>query len=207
MASADLISGGSAEGLLAFCDYLIEKGLATAGAINPWKSAVRGVCGSVEGSDDLTAVDVRQMDVEEYLGRFANRSRGKYKPESLEAYKGRFRKATEAYLGFLDDPAWRYQGASRATRKPSGERRGSDPGPSPDGRTRQSSEAVQAPDEASRQEGLIRYPFPVRDGQVAFLELPKALRADDAKRLARFIEALVVQHEDAPEAAPPAQVA
>lgn len=35
--------------------------------------------------------------------------------------------------------------------------------------------------------GLLHYPFPLSTGQVATLDIPKKLEAEDAERLAEFI--------------------
>jgi hypothetical protein len=40
--------------------------------------------------------------------------------------------------------------------------------------------------------GLIEYPFPLREGQTAWLFLPRDLTASEGKRLAEFIATLSV---------------
>src|SRR5687768_12946141 len=118
MADPEVISAGTAEGLLAFCDYLVQRGIAPASAVNPWKSAAKNVFAKVEGTEDFGALDVRALDVDDYMMRYAHKSRGSVKPETVAAYDNRFRKAVFAYIGYLADPmGWRPNIRS-VTRKP-----------------------------------------------------------------------------------------
>ena len=177
MAASDLIGSGTAAGLLAFCDYLTDCGMAPCSAVNPWKSAARQVFTRVEGTEDLDGVDVQALDVHEYLERFVSASRGEYKPDSLAAYKNRFGKAVEAYRGYLADPVtWR-------PRLRASSRRAADT--NANGRT----------PAAPTTPGLTDYPFPLRSGQMAHLHLPSPLDPDDADRLTQFLRALVFERQ------------
>jgi hypothetical protein len=184
MATPD-IATGTASGLAAFLDFMIAKGYGTAGSINPWKSATKNVFSVVEG-ENYAEFDVRTFDVDEYLGRFENRSMGKYTADSLAAYRSRFRKAIEAYRSYLADPNWK-PAVKASSRRPATENskpkpaRGSEPSPSPP------SSAPSVPASPA----LIAYPFPLKSGQLAQLHLPTQLDREDAERLTHFIRALV----------------
>lgn len=199
MAASDLIGSGTAGGLMAFCDYLVDRHLAPGSAVNPWKSAAKQVFTRLEG-DNFENVDVQSLDVDEYMNRFMIASRGSYKPESVAAYDSRFRKAVEAYRGYLADPmGWRPK--LRAS-----SRRSSDSGTN--GRTGADS-SVSAPAEPSSalapsaavstaaplMPGLTDYPFPLRSGQMAHLHLPSPLDKEDAERLTQFLRALVFERQ------------
>lgn len=194
MAAADVIGSGSAGGLLAFCDYLVNRNLAPASAINPWKSAAKNVFSRVEKTDDFAALDVQDLDVEEYLQRFFIAGRGEYKPDSLNAYANRFTKAVAAYRGYLKDPAgWRpllRSSPRRAADSPNSRRV---PESAPAGPAVPDAAAGPVAPVAPPAEGLIDYPFPLRSGQLAHLHLPSPLDKDDADRLTQFLRSLVFE--------------
>jgi hypothetical protein len=167
-------------------DFMIEKGYGSAAAIDPWKSAAKQVFERVEG-EGFENADVRSVDIDEYIGRFENRSHGKYSANSLRAYRGRFRRAVESYRSYLADPNWRpsFQASSRAAQvngaadKPMRTRpRATKPQP----------DQTQVSGAAS---SLIAYPFPLQSGQIAQLHLPTQLGHGDAERLIQFVRALV----------------
>lgn len=104
MAASDVIGTGTAGGLLAFCDDLLERDHALCGVVHPWKYAVRQVLTHLEG-EDFQAIDVRSLDVDEAMRRFASAPRDPHEPDRLYAYHERFPKAVEAYRRYLADPA------------------------------------------------------------------------------------------------------
>jgi hypothetical protein len=206
MAASDVIGSGTATGLLAFCDYLMERGIAPASAVNPWKSAAKNVFTRVEGTDDFGGVDVGALDVDEYMTRFVNKSRGEYKPDSLNAYSNRFRKAVEAYRGYLADPmGWRPKLRASSSRRSSesaasGRTTANNDGGGATNAMVRSAPAA-PPDPAAPttpvtpMPGLIDYPFPTRSGEIAHLHLPSPLDKDDADRLTQFVRALVFERQ------------
>lgn len=99
------ISSGSAAGLMSFLDFMSRKGYATPRSMGVLKSAARQVFGVVEG-DDYGQLNVADLDLDEYLSRFENRSMGRYSAKSLAAYRSRFRRAIESYRKYLGDPNW-----------------------------------------------------------------------------------------------------
>lgn len=182
------INTGTGQGLVDFLRYVTEKGLLNKNTAGALRAAARELL-SVE-DDDLTSIDVRQLDVDQLAQRFANLRAQKFTPQSLETYQSRFRKAVEMYLRFLDNPAgWRPDLRTRAT--PSGDR--SNRGRSTTG----AAPAATLPPPASS--GMIQYPFPIREGVLASLTLPTNLRKAEAKRLASFLESIAV---DEPRALP-----
>lgn len=198
MAASDVIGSGTANGLLAFCDYLKDRGIAPASAVNPWKSAAKNVFSRVEGTDDFGSVDIQAIDVDEYMTRFANKSRGEYKPDSLNAYSSRFRKAVEAYRGYLADPmGWRPKLRASSRRSPeagsNGRTSASDGGVL--AQTAGTLNPVAPASPAAPQPGLIDYPFPMRNGEMAHLHLPSPLDKEDADRLTQFVRALVFERQ------------
>jgi hypothetical protein len=169
----------------------MERGIAPSSAVNPWKSAAKQVFARVEDTDDFGSVDVQALDVDEYMTRFVNKSRGEYKPDSLTAYGNRFRKGVEAYRGYLADPmGWRPKLRSSSARHSSEG--------AANGRRAGSGTAAPAPPIPATIPGtpppnLINYPFPLRSGQMAHLHLPSPLEKEDAERLTQFLRALVFE--------------
>jgi hypothetical protein len=172
----------------------MNRGLASTSAIQPWKSAAKQVFTRVEGTESFGNVDVQALDVDEYLERFVTKSRGEYKPDSLNAYANRFRKAVEAYRGYLADPmGWRPK--LRASPRRAGETgtngRTRSEAPAPASPTSMAAPASGSPPPAAP--SLTDYPFPLRSGQMAHLYLPSPLDKDDADRLTQFLRALVFE--------------
>ncbi len=182
---AQTISSGTVDGLVAFCDYLIEKGYAASGAVTPWKSAAKQVFEAVEGPT-YGEFDVRGLNLDDYLMRWETMQRGKYKAESIQSYASRLRRAHEAYLAYLESGTTPQLG--RRT-------------------TRRREAAAQAPATAEmRANGyggggnapatvadLVDYPFPLQSGQLAYVRLPRQLYRGDAERLAAFVRTLVFE--------------
>ena len=160
--------------------------------ISPWKSAAKQVFSTMEG-DDFEAVDVRTFDVDEYMGRFENRSIGKYSSDSLRAYRQRFKKAVEAYRAYLADPNWRPPAPRRSQRS---QKANGDSAKRPKPGARTTPDVPMDIPSASPSTALIAYPFPLKNGQMAQLHLPaQGLDKEDADRLTHFIRALVFDQQ------------
>lgn len=114
---------GTAASAIKYLDYLIEKGRATNGAINPLKIAFTKVMETIDGKGDWQAVQVRNVDVDDYMNRFGNLTLGKYSSDSLTVYKSRVKKVVEWYIRFLDNPGWTPE-IQRRNRSGSGSRQG-----------------------------------------------------------------------------------
>jgi hypothetical protein len=175
-----VIGSGTVDGLLAFCDYLIDKGYASSGAAGPWKSAAKQVFEAVEG-ENYGAADVRAIDLDDYLDRFETMERGNYKAESLASYGSRVRRAHEAYLAFLTDG--RTPQLRRGPQRQDGDRP----------RPRVKPQTTPPGPTGSAVADLVEYPFPLRSGQLAYVRLPKKLEKADAERIAAFVRTLVFE--------------
>lgn len=180
---AQVINSGTVDGLTAFCDYLIDKGYATRGAVTSWKSAAKQVFEAVEGAE-YGALDVRALDLDDYLGRWENMERGNYKAESLQSYGSRIRRAHEAYLAYLADGTTPQLGR-RASRRREAEERSST-----ERRPQRNDGGVGGTATAA---DLVDYPFPLQSGQLAYVRLPRNLQRTDAERLAAFVRTLVFE--------------
>ena len=180
------IPTGTVEGLMEFLDFLIEKGYGTSSAITPWKSAANRVFEVVEQGKVFDSVDVRSLDMADYVSRFRTLALGtKLKQESAVAYVNRFEKAITAYRDYLDNqrlPSMRRVGtrsrSQAAASEPASPTNGNGNG------NGVSAETVPS---------LVDYPFPLRSGQMTLLRLPVKLEKADAERLATFIRTLAFE--------------
>lgn len=175
------ISERTTKGLFEFCDFVVNKGYATAGAIDPWRTAVRKILATVYGEEEFEAVDLASLDFDDVVARFETKTRGQYKHESVVAYGRRFRNAVDAYLEFVE------------TGKPPQIGRPKTAAPKRDERPTAAKVAKKkAPAEQPMGE-LIKFPFPLQSGEMAQLHLPRRLQQDDSERLQALIRTLQVE--------------
>jgi hypothetical protein len=88
-------------GALVYCDYLLDKGYATASQVNPWKTAIQKVFETVEGQDWIS-VDLTAVDLDEYIARFRTLAGAQYKAESITAYARRIHNALDAHEHYVE---------------------------------------------------------------------------------------------------------
>ncbi len=194
---ATTIASGTVGGLLAFFDYLIERGIASVGTVGPLKSAARQVFETVEGTEDIDEFDVRSLDVNEYLDRFEVKTRGtgRYQSDSLRAYRQRFTRGVEQYITYittnqLPKPKLGPNGGARRSSADTVKAKvKAKSTPSPVQTPAASTEVADGQAGA----GMISYPFPLAAGGIASLRLPVRLERADAERIAAFIRTLVFE--------------
>jgi hypothetical protein len=177
------------EGLLAYCDWLIDKGYATMAQVDPWRTAIRKVFEAVEG-EGYTSLDLSSIDLAEYLSRFQTLAGAQYKSESIVSYGRRVRSAMDAHGHYLE-----------TGKPPTFRRRGSSAKTDGDAKPKAANAALAAP--APAQTGnasgasAVDFPFPLRGGQMAQLRLPPRLDKSDVDRLSAFLRSL--QAEEQPQ--------
>jgi hypothetical protein len=191
-----VMGSGTVGGLMAFFDYLVQKGIATPSAVTPLKSAAKQVFETVEGTDEIDEMDVRSLDVEEYLDRFQVKAigTGRYKPESITAYRKRFARGLEYYSTYLTSgavPKLRLRATAGGATTPRKRHATDHPEPGTAGAPL----PLVGDTELSHSSGdaLISYPFPLQSGGIATLRLPVRLDRADAERLATFVRTLVFE--------------
>jgi GH24 family phage-related lysozyme (muramidase) len=168
-------------GLLAYCDYLMSKGYATAAQVNPWKTAIQKVFETVEG-EGWHDLDLSTIDIDEYGARFQTLAGAQYKAESITAYKRRVSNAIEAqehYLTTGRPPTFR-QGAKKADRKEA-----TNVVPMDAAKARPSATAEPTP-----AAGMHEFEYPLGDGRFVKLTMPPRMKADDINRICAFIRTL-----------------
>jgi hypothetical protein len=169
-------------GLTEHWEWAARKGLVNAHTARSLKAASKQVLSVL---DDWESVSVESLDVDDVFRRFVNLRGRDFKPESLESYKSRFKQAISLYLSYIKNPAgWKPKTRNRTTTP---ERR--KPAPRIEMERHQDAGA-----EVSLQ-GLISYPFPLRQGTVARLTLPADLTTAEVKRLTAYMTFLAIDSD------------
>lgn len=185
---------GKAINVIEYLDNLIDKGKASKGAIDPLKVAFAKVVQTIDG-DQWVNTEVRTINVEDYMGRFANLTMGKYTSDSLTVYKSRVNKVVNWYIQFLDKPGWTPD-VQKRNRVPKviintskrSESKTIDVASSTD----LSSVAPLSMPSVANAPNRILYPYPLSDGQLIHISLPIKLSKIDAKRIGCFVESIAV---------------
>lgn len=190
---------GKAKNVIEYLDYLMEKGKASNGAIRPLKVAFSRVMQVIEG-DDWMQTDVRSIDIDDYMARFANLTMGKYTSESLTSYKSRANRAITWYIQFLDKPGWApdVQARNRSVKTEIKKSAQTDlitggahiNNPSTSKAAPQSHLNLQV-----SPTDQVSYPFPLSDGQLITISLPIKLSKKDAQRIGTFIESIAFEEQ------------
>lgn len=192
---------GKAGNVIEYLDNLIAKGKATNAAIAPLKIAFGKVMQVIDG-DDWREVDVKKIDVEDYMSRFANLTIGTYSPQSLTSYKSRVTRALNWYNQFLEKPGWTPEVARRGSPNQGKVKKTNNADvkrktvPTPPNQGMQSDADQNLGTGFAKVAGRVIYPYPLLDGQLVHVSLPVKLSKRDAKRLSAFIESIAVDDED-----------
>lgn len=191
--ATDQISNGTVAGLFQFLDYLVDKGYAPPTAVRPWRIASQKVFEEMEGEQFLNA-SILEIDVEDYMDRFATKRRHDYKAESLKAYRTRFKRAVEAYRDYLTEGnEWKpptLRGPRH--RSTSTKAEAANATTVEIGRVTETNTALPI---ASTPSTLLDYPFPLSTGDLAHLRLPRGLSPRDAERIGAFVKTLAFEPE------------
>jgi len=175
----------SGKSLVEHWKWAADKGLMNSNTANALRAACAQVLSVVEGWQTL---DVRTVDVEDICRRFQNKRSKEFKPESLDAYKRRFGQAVKMFLDYASDPSsWKAPSQERTSRK---EKKNSTPS---------NGDVASTPIErgtlSTIASGLVEYPFPLREGRLAYLKLPVDLKVAEVKRLTAYLNTLAVDTE------------
>jgi hypothetical protein len=179
---ASNISSKTPAGLFEFCDYMVDKGYATAGAMEPWKTAAKKILSAVD-PEGYEQMDLSTADLDDIQSRFETLTLSDYKHESQITYGKRLRNAVTAYLSFVET------GRPPQLRKP---RQASSPKAEKKNNVRSIGTPKAAPGTPT-DPALVKFPFPMTDGTLAELNLPTRISKQDAERLATFVRTLAIE--------------
>ncbi|HEX4081635.1 MAG TPA: hypothetical protein VHX40_01635 [Acidimicrobiales bacterium] len=192
MSDAPQAKEGTAGGLVQFLTFAGKKGLMAVRTAEAYKSAATRIL-EIDGEDWLNT-DLRSIDVDMQVERFVRLHGTNVKLDTLHTYKSRFKSAVTEYLRYVNDPMSYREPTSQRSEKvrkaPRAEpkRQGTESSVSVSPRGADGSSAAQFEDRPN----LVKYPFPLRSGQMAYFELPRDLSRAEAQRMAAFVASLAI---------------
>lgn len=181
-------------GAMEFLDWAIEKGRLKKSTGQSMKTAVKEVLSSTEGEESWEGVDLDSLDVEDAVERFETLRAMKFSPGSLNTYKARFKKSLAMFEDFRADPgSWKPTVKPRAQSSKGSASQATRSGSAGSGQAATPPAAPTRP--AAHRPTTITYPFPIRDGMLAAIEIPADLTRREAARLTAFIQSLAIDEE------------
>jgi hypothetical protein len=176
------ITHNTIDGLLAYCDWLVEKGYAPASQIEPWKTAVKKVFHTVDG-EDYGSLSLDNLDLDNRISRFRVLAASQYKHESITAYESRLRRAIEAHAYFLEHgrpPTFR-----QVTKRSSGDESAQKPV-----KPKASAAPKATADVTTVGPEFFDLDYPLDGGGMALLRLPRRMSKADVDRLSTVLRTL-----------------
>ena len=180
---------GTAGGLVEFLDWTARTGLFASNTAASYRTAVTKVL-EIDG-ETWPSIVVLELDVEKQIERFTRLRASRYNPQSIGTYGNRFRAAIEHYRRYLDDPKSFRGGQVKLVPGKAREVGGEEKGKA-SGKASARNKGKSQGDKKVDQKELIEYPFPLSDGTLAKVWLPRVFRRDDATRFAQFVSSLAV---------------
>ncbi len=210
----DTVGAATGEGLIRFLDYVGEKGLVNQGTAKAYRITSREILSTVEGEETWESVDLRGLDVDDLLARFATKAGMRYTPKSLQTYRSRFRKALGLYIEYLQDPGgWR---PAKPQPRPGASGRGRRATVAAATEPVRAGNAIWAPSTSADLEAgahsyaqrldMHNYTYPIRrEGRTVFatLQLPVDLSMKEAERIGAYLRTLAVEEQPAISPRPP----
>lgn len=190
---SDQIGSGTAQGVVDYLDSLVNKGRSRPGVVNPLKTALSKVLEATEGEDAWGTTDVANLDIEDVMLRFKNKTLSKYTTASYGAYQSRITRAIGWYKNFLAIPGWV---PKENVRMPKTESSGKQTGAGAIKKDKTIARTYDKPQSIAQESpklDAVAYPFPLANGETARVYMPKGVTKADVHRLAAFLEALVIE--------------
>jgi hypothetical protein len=178
------ITENTIDGLLAFCDWLADKGYAPTSQIEPWKTAAKKVFQTVEG-EDYGSLSLDSLDLDDYINRFRVLAASQYKHESIRTYGARLRNAVEAHAYFREH-------GRPPTFRQAGKRTNGDGNSAQKPAQAKAKPAKPASPSAPTTPGpeFFDLEYPLESGRMALLRLPKRMSKVDVDRLSTVLRTL-----------------
>jgi hypothetical protein len=189
-------SNTSQNDLIAFLDFLADKGLMNATTAASRKASIRTLFSVLDASE---TADVTALNLDDVARRFLNKRSGDFKPESVKVYKSRIASSIADFKKYRVDPL-NFKVAF--TPKPSGKAEKPSSQIKEQVSGNQSSPAHQQPMAAFVSPSEIVFPIPIRPNTIVkIVGLPSDLTKQEAARIANVIHALA--NVDETKTAPP----
>lgn len=168
----------SLAGLLAFLDWMGDKGLAPANTISSRKASANKVLSAL-GQDETA--DVTLIDVDDAIHRFGVKHGQQYTPDSLQSYKSRLRTALDDFKAYCDSPVG-FRPAGRMSAKVRTDKAA--PPPNKNRPKTSASESVVTPSQPAQ--NVV--PVPIRENVIVQIgNVPFDLTAEEARKISNVI--------------------
>jgi hypothetical protein len=185
------INSRTGAGLLAFCDWMKDKGYAGPAAADAWKSAAKVVFETVEG-ESYEAMSLDGIDLDDYVRRFQTLGGAKYRAETVVRYRNRIRTLMDAQAYYIEHG--KAPSTKRGTPKPKSE---ADPvtttldaagakRSTPPSGTTPLSPIPPRPD-------FFEFTYPLAPGRMVRMELPMQMTQREIDRLCAVLQTLEEQ--------------
>lgn len=179
----------SGKSLVNFWTWASEKGEMNVNTAGSYRKSCRGILQLEEGWE---GIDVRNIDIDAFCRRFQNKRSQDYKPDTLSLYINLFRKGIRIFLEYVENPAsWKFQ-ANRQQVSKNQKQSNEKVRTSQTDKVQNPIESYTAAHLPSSQSSLIEFPFPLREGRLAYLKLPTDLKMAEVKRLAAHLQTLAI---------------
>lgn len=182
------MNNGKAKNVIEYLDNLVEKGKATQGAIVPLKTAFTKVMSAVD-KDSWEDMDVKNIDVDDYILRFSNLTAGTYSTQSISVYKSRVNRALGWYSKFLETPGWAPDVAKRSSTQ-NVKKASSESSSKTHSDTQRPTSQVSNINPSTDQ---IIYQYPLLSGELIQISLPVKLSKKDAARISTFVSSIAIE--------------
>jgi hypothetical protein len=184
-ADADDINKKTVGGLMAFCDWLKDKGYQGASATDSWKSAAKKVFETVE-PESYESLELDDIDLDDYISRFQTMAGSKYRAETVTVYRRRIMNAIDAQGYYLEHG--RPPSFKRGT-----PRKKSEGSAASESRTNPA--AKSAPRAAEVPADMWDLHYPLSTGQMVHMRLPKTMKQVDVDRLSAVLRTLQAEEQ------------
>ena len=161
------INSGSVQGAFDFLDQLVMDNQLSSETAARQKYALKSIVSALN-REDWQSVDVRNINIEDYMNHFRAKKRGKYSHNTYIALKSRMNRTITDYKDFLVTSDKKCIGDNKKNVK------------------------LKKEVSMNNEFNLISYPFPLSNKQTATLYLPQILKRADADRILQFIGSLVI---------------
>jgi hypothetical protein len=180
------ISSRTVAGLMAFCDWMKDKGYAGPAAADAWKSAAKVVFETVEG-ESYEAMSLDGIDLDDYVGRFQTLGGAKYRAETIGRYKNRIRTGMDAQAYYIEHG--KPPSTKRRTRKPNA---GADPVETVEKHSTTQSGTIPLSQIPPRPD-FFEFTYPLAPGRMVHMELPMQMTQREIDRLCAVLQTLEEQ--------------
>lgn len=175
-------------GLMAYCDWLKEKGYQGTAAAESWKSATKMVFETVE-PEDWGSISLEGLDLDDYMRRFQTLAGSKLRAETVATYKRRIANAMDAHAYYLENgkpPSFK-RGTARKVAE--GEQ------PAPAAKTKKGGESKGSESKVAKlpSPDFFEFNYPLSPGRVVRMELPFAMSRREIERLCTVLQTLEEQ--------------